>query len=332
MPARKSNPMRTLLALVVAISTFMVVAAPPVDDAGRPRIVKLGTIDCDLVETTPVVFKKRLYRFEWVRKGYWNNKLGDDYFRFVDHATGETTPPFARGHEFGSAFVEGGTVYVTGTTNRSQVRMFASMDLKTWQSWLALDFPGFGIFNTSMCKAKGGYVLMFEIDKPMEQAGVAFTARFAKSKDLRHWELTPPECNYAKDRYTAPHCLRFLDGFYYDFYLEAHNGYEMRVVRSQDLIHWEASPLNPVLQASDEDRKIANPKLSPELRQRIATAKNINNSDIDFCEYQERLIINYSWGNQQGIEHLAEAVYYGTEKQFLRGWFPKTNTRVAGRK
>ena len=51
-------------------------------------------------------------------------------------------------------------------------------------------------------------------------------------------------------------------------------------------------------------------------------AKNINNSDIDFCEYEGRLIINYSWGNQMGKEHLAEAVYKGSLQQFLRGWFP----------
>ena len=33
----------------------------------KPRIEKLGTIDCDMVETTPIVFGGRLYRFEYVR-------------------------------------------------------------------------------------------------------------------------------------------------------------------------------------------------------------------------------------------------------------------------
>jgi len=295
---------------------------PPVDAAGRPRIDKLGTIDADLVEATPVVFKGRLYRFEWVRKGYWSNELRDDYFRLVDHATGRAGPAFAHGHEFGSAFVDGKTIYVTGTRNRNRVQMFASKDLKSWESWPVLNEPQFGVFNTSLCKAGREYVLMFEIDKPREQAGVPFTARFARSPDLRQWTLTAPECNYSKDRYTAPHCLRYLDGWFYNFYLEAWQGYEMRVVRSRDLILWESSPLNPVLRASDADRKIANSHLEPELRQRIATEKNINNSDIDFCEYKGRLIINYSWGNQQGIEFLAEAEYRGTEAQFLRGWFP----------
>ena len=61
----------------------------------------------------------------------------------------------------------------------------------------------------------------------------------------------------------------------------------------------------------------------PDRRGRIANAMNLNNSDIDFCEWQGRLTMNYSWGNQQGTEHLASAVYDGSLRQFLEGWFPK---------
>jgi hypothetical protein len=299
----------------------------PLDAKGRPRIEKLGTIDCDLVETTPIVWKDRLYRFEWVRKEYRGNTTGKPYFRLVDHDTGEPTAPFAEGRLFGSAFVDGSTVYATGTSSEEgwtgrRVEVFASRDLRSWESWTALDLPGFGICNTSIARADGDYVLMFEIHKPAEEAGVPFTARFARSKDLRDWKLTPPECVYAKDRYTAPHCLRYQGGWFYDFYLEAFQGYQMRVVRSRDLRSWDPSPLNPVLEASEVDRKVLNPRLTKEERERIARARNINNSDIDFCEFRGRLVINYSWGNQEGVEHLAEAVYRGTEAQFLRGWFP----------
>ncbi len=291
----------------------------------RPRIVKLGTIDLDLVEVTPIVWKGRLYRSEWVRSTYWANAEHKDYFRFVERATGRATPAFAHGYQFASAFVDGGTMYVTGVEKGGQpmIRMFASRDLVKWDCWTVLNMPGWGVFNTSICKAGDRYVLMFEINKPKEEAGHAFTARFATSKDLRTWEMTPSECVYAKDRYTAPHCLRYLDGWYYNFYLEAHEGYEMRVVRSRDLIHWTPSPLNPVLKASDEDRKIANPKLTAAQRQRVATAVDLNNSDIDFCEFKGRLWISYSWGNQKGVEHLAEAFYEGSEASFLKGWFPE---------
>ena len=310
----------------ITLGATLAWAAPRANAApGAVPIKKLGTIDIDLVETTPIVFKNKVYRFEYVRQGYWNNKTGDSYFRFVDHETGAPTPAFAQGHHLGSAAVDGDLAIVTGVNiwDGDRIDVFVSKDLQTWESWNALTLPGYGMFNTSLCKADGDYVLMFEVGKPPEVAGVPFTARFAKSKDLKTWTLTPPECTYDKGRYTAPHCLRYFEGQYYNFFLEAVNGgYEQYVVRSKDLVHWEPSPLNPVLKASDEDKIILNPNLTPEQRKRIAEAKNINNSDFDYCEFQGQLIINYSWGNQQGVEHLAEARYEGTEAEFLKALFP----------
>ncbi len=291
----------------------------------KPHIEKLGTIDCDLVETTPVVFKGKVYRFEYVRRRYWNNHTADSYFRFVDHATGDPSESFAAGYHLGNVMVEDDRLFVTGTNiwDGERIDIFASDDMKRWDTWNALDLATYGLFNTSLCRGDGSYVLMFEVGKPPEIAGVRFTARFATSPDMRHWDLTPPECTYSKDRYTAPHCLRYLDGYYYNFYLEAVNGaYEQHVVRSKDLVHWNPSPLNPVLRASDEDRQIANPNLTPDQQKRVRTAINCNNSDIDFCEYEGRLIINYSWGNQQGVEHLAEGRFAGTLSEFLTAWFP----------
>jgi len=298
---------------------------PPTDADGRPLIVKKGTIDVDLVETTPIVFKNQVYRYEYVRIGYWDNKTGDSYFRFVNHKTGKPTKSFAKGFHLGSAFVHNETVYVTAVDiwDGEQIHIFSSKDLEHWDSWLAFDLPGYGIFNTSLTWAKDKYVLMFEIGKPEDKAGERFTANFATSTDLKNWEVLSSEHNYAKDRYTAPHCLRYLDGYFYNFYLEAHNGYEMRVVRSKDLINWDPSPLNPVLSFSKEDKHIANKKLSKVFQQKINNAENRNNSDIDFCEYNGKLIINYSWGNQRGEEFLAEASYSGTLEDFLRGWYPK---------
>lgn len=291
----------------------------------RPVIRKLGTIDIDLVETSPVVFKGRLYRFEYVRSGYWDNKTGDSYFRFVDHDAGTAGPAFAKGYHLGSAAVFGDRAVVTAVNiwDGERVEVFASSDLETWEQWTALDLKGYGMFNTSVCKARDEYVLMFEVGKPAEVAGNPFTARFAKSTDLRTWTLTPPECTYSKDRYTAPHCLRYLDGWYYDFFLEAIRcGYEQYVVRSKDLIKWDLSPLNPVMRASDDDKRAATPKLTEKQIEHIRNARNINNSDIDFCEYKGKVVINYSWGNQQGVEFLGEAEFEGTEAEFLQGWFP----------
>ena len=292
----------------------------------KPRIIKLGTIDLDLVETTPVVFKGKLYRFEYVRAGYWANDTGDSYFRFVEHDSGHPSRAFAQGYHLGNVMVEEDTLFVTATDiwDGERVDIFCSEDMERWESWNALNLPGYGLFNTSVCRAGDQYVMMFEVGKPPEVAGARFTARFATSADMRQWTLTPPECTYARERYTAPHCLRYLNGVYYNFYLEALPGeWDQRVVRSQDLIHWEPSPLNPVLSASDEDKEIANSNLTPEQVERIQGAVNVNNSDIDFCEYRGQVIINYSWGNQHGVEHLAEATFEGDLEAFLTGWYPE---------
>lgn len=319
--------------IVISVLLFIMIAScadtSTEETIKRPQIKKLGTIDCDLVETTPVVFQGRLYRFEYVRERYKPNQSGDSYFRFIDHETGEASPAFAVGYHLGSAYVEGDTVYVTGVDiwNGERIQMFASADLRNWISRTVIELPGYGIFNTSLCKAQDRYVLMYELGKPKEEVGQRFTARFAISGDLHRWYITPEECNYDKSRYTAPHCLRYLDGYYYVFYVEELRSdnkpyYETYVVRSKDLIAWESSPLNPVMQYSDDDKKIANPDLTAEQREHIAASVNVNNSDIDFCEFKGKVIINYAWGNQQGTEFLAEAVYEGPEKAFLQGWFP----------
>ncbi|MCK5803654.1 MAG: hypothetical protein KAI66_12510 [Lentisphaeria bacterium] len=291
----------------------------------KPLLRKLGVIDCDLVETTPVVFKDRLYRFEYVRERYVHNTTGDSYFRFVDHESGGASAPFAHGYHLGNVFVENDLLTVTGTNiwDGERVDLFTSGDMISWECRNALDLPGYGIFNTSLCKGEDAYVLMFEVGRPKEVAGVRFTARFAVSPDLVEWELTPPECTYSVERYTAPHALRYLDGWYYNFYLESHPGpsWDQRVVRSRDLVAWEPSPHNPVLLHGPEDKVVANPALNEAQRERIAAAVNRNNSDIDFCEFRGRTVIHYSWGNQGGTEFLAEAVFDGSEADFLRGWF-----------
>ncbi len=293
---------------------------------GKPLIKKIGTIDFDNVETTPIVFKSKLYRFEYVRKNYQPNKTGASYFRFIDVDSGKPSPPFAAGYHLGSAFVDNDTVYVYGVSDwgESKVQVFWSKDLKTWKSQTAITLPGWRIYNTSVCKDPERYVMAVEISEPPEETGAGFTIRFAVSKDLRNWKLTPSECVYSREKYTACPALRFLDGRYYMIYLEARPGptYETLIVRSRDLIHWECSPFNPVLRHSAEDKLIANPKLTPEQRERIAKALNLNNSDLDLCEFKGKTVIYYSWGNQKGIEHLAEAVYEGSLASFLYGFFP----------
>ena len=114
------------LLLLISMLTFFAfsIKRPQTDAEGRPMIKKIGTIDCDMVETTPVVFKDKVYRFEYVRANYWNNQTGDSFFRFIDHSTGNPTTSFAKGFHFGSAFVLDGTVYVTAVDRGDGERLF----------------------------------------------------------------------------------------------------------------------------------------------------------------------------------------------------------------
>jgi hypothetical protein len=293
----------------------------------RPVIHKQGTIDCDMVETTPVVFKGRLYRYEYVRPGYKPNRTGDSYFRFIDVETREATPAFAATYDLGCAHGEGDTMYVFGADHwgGSRVGMFESKDLRAWASSTALNLPAkWEIFNTSVCRAGEHFLMAIEVGAPPEVAGTPFTTRFAESPDLHRWKLLPEPCVFTKDRYSACPTIRFLDGQVYMIYLEARPGptYEPCIVRTRDLVSWETSPFNPVLRFSPEDHEIANPQLTAGQQALIAGAGNINNSDIDLCEFQGRTIINYSWGNQQGVEFLAQAVHDGGLAALLQGFFP----------
>ena len=291
-----------------------------------PEIRKLGTLDLDMVEATPVVFRDRLYRFEYVRKDYKLNTTGDSYFRFIDVETGEATSAFAHGYDLGCAYAEGGSMWAFGVDqwDGTKIVAFRSTDLKRWEERPALELPGWGLFNTSVCKAGDRYIMAIEVGRPPEVVGVPFTARFAESKDLKVWKLLPEDRVFTKERYSACPSIRFLDGLFYMTYLETKPGprYETHIVRSRDLIRWESTPLNPVLVASDEDKRIANPKLTTEQTRKVTGAVDRNNSDMDFCEFRGRTVIYYSWGNQQGTEFLAEAAYDGSLASFLRGFFP----------
>src|SRR6516164_8549421 len=130
-------PLSGTLTLVVLVVAGLTGSAG--EKAKRPTLKKLGTLDLLMVETTPVVFKDRLHRFEYVRDNYPANQTGASYFRFIDVATGKATPAFAKGQHLGCAFVEGDTGYAFGVDKwgGSQITVFRSKDMEKWEERLA---------------------------------------------------------------------------------------------------------------------------------------------------------------------------------------------------
>ncbi|MBE6588877.1 MAG: hypothetical protein E7643_01740 [Ruminococcaceae bacterium] len=310
----------------------------------KPHIRKLGTIFCNnIVETTPLVYKGELYRFEVVRRksfaaenanaiGHWSELADDPCLRFVHVRTNQATPIFAEGHTFGFPYAEGDVMYVVTGGSRDwgsdSLVFFRSTDLVSWEKYAELEMPGWKIYNMNIAKMGDVYTMLIEISAPAEECGRPFTFRFLQSRNLTDWELMPSECVFQKERYAGSPSLYAFDGdpYYYVGYLEAYPEarYANSIARSKDLIHWEYSPVNPVLMYDEEDRKIASPFLSPADRQRIKDALNVNNSDMELCEFLGRTIIYYSWGDQRGTEFLAEACFEGPMHEFLRAFFEPT--------
>lgn len=306
----------------------------------KPVIRKLGTISCNcIVETTPIVWKDTLYRFEVVRrKSYtsattvkWDELEDSPCLRFINVRTNEATPLFAEDHTFGFPIVVGDMMYVVTGVGRNwgadTLAFFRSADLIHWEKYTELPLPGFHIFNMNIAKMGDTYTLMIEISAPLDECGPQpFTFRFLQSKDMTNWTLMPKEYVFQKDRYAGSPALYTLedDPHFYVGYLEAYpeHCFANCLARSKDLIHWEYSMVNPVLMYDEyEDKKIANPFLTPQDRARIEEALDINNSDMELCEFLGRTIIYYSWGDQLGHEFLAEACYEGSMKEFLTGFF-----------
>lgn len=299
-------------------------AAGPVTEDGRPLVKKFGTVGIDLCETSPFVFKGKLYRLDWHRK---ENRL-----RVIDHATRKEVCHFAPQYAFESVLVEGDTVHVFATLSdrkggrfRNTITQFTSKDLVTWEEFPVFHDPKFLVCNTSICQGDGKYVLSVEVRGGSPGAMGPWSARFMESPDLKTWTMLPEEFRQGiKGRICSPHLLRFHKGAYYLFStVTGHpKGYTLALYRTRDFKTWEPSPLNPIMIPEDADKVPFNPDFTEAEKAHIASANNKDNSDIDFIEHDGRLFIMYCWGNQVGKEFVSEAEYAGTMAQYLDGWFP----------
>ena len=126
--------------------------------ASKYSIVKLGTADMSMVETTPVLWKGELLRFESVRSDYNSPTYpvpslqpspcpGSNCYRFRSVANLAVTPAFGTSCNFGCAYVQKGssrsdgvdTMWAFGncaSQKQQNVSAFSSTDLKTWTAYV----------------------------------------------------------------------------------------------------------------------------------------------------------------------------------------------------
>ena len=226
-----------------------------------------------------------------------------------DLRTGREVARFGEGHSFVNAFVDGQTVHVYASEGSDRdwfqsLYHFSSTDLKTWKRELAIAREGGEhLFNCSVCRDDQGYLMAYESNLP-----VGFCFKFARSKDLSAWEKMPGLVFAGSDgkEYSACPVIRYFAPYYYVIYLHAaipgHNGWVSFLARSKDLVAWELSPSNPILEAGP--------------------GEGCNNSDVDLFEWEGNTYFCYATGDQSTWSSLRMAMHAGPMRPFFEGCFP----------
>lgn len=289
----------------------------------RPALIKLPLSLGDGMENTPVLFGNRPLLVMCHRDDTRNQT--DEYAQSMflcirDLRTGKEVAHFGKGHSFASALVDGSelNVFASEGTNRDwfqSIYRFSSTDLKTWKRELAIALEGKEhLFNCSVTRDHQGYVMAYESNVPVQ-----FCFKFARSGDLARWEKIPGLIFAGNGReYSACPVIRHFAPYYYVIYLHAaiagHNGWVSYLARSKNLIDWELSPMNPILEAGP--------------------GEGANNSDVDLFEFEGNTYLFYATGDQATWSSLRVAMHPAPMKQFLESCFPPDTpmTRITAKR
>ncbi|MBO4406761.1 MAG: hypothetical protein J5849_03605 [Clostridia bacterium] len=303
-----------------------------------PELRKTGAISPNGGEMSVFVYRGKLMQLQ----NFWEGKDGYPgpcaaICEYFDDSV--SYPPFGEnGDVFYQAYVERDTVHVYAA-NKNRIWHYSSDDLFHWERRPAITFPeNFKLHNTAVAKGDDGrYMMAIEAAAadgesgvpravPNEYIGAFFTEFFASSRDLETWDPLPFEKAYTKERYNACPALEFCGGYYYMICLEELPcvRYAPYIYRTKDFETWEVSVYNPIIVPGETER---HPKPGFEDRftdeeiRKLAVHMNINNSDVDLCEYGGAVYLVYATGNQLTESYYAEAVFAGTMRQFLESFF-----------
>lgn len=320
-----------ILFVVIVCSTKVFAAdnAPEIRPP-NPKLVKIPFALPAGMENTPVVFNGRPLLVDNNRPGGFEAKGENAYLFITDLTTGQEVARFGKGHSFVSAFVDGSELNVFATEftdfgnviNTKCINRFVSTDLKTWKQEVAITRDGDEqFFNTSVCKDEEGYLMAYESQIPVQ-----WCFRFARSKDLSHWEKIPglDFADTTEHTVCANPTLRFIPPYYYVIYgvhsyqkgpwarykyLLPETKYVTAVARSKDLVTWEVSPTQ-------------NPMLDP------VAGEGINNTDADLFEFEGNTYVFYATGDQATWGSIRVAMYAGPMQEMLEAFFPASAPMV----
>ena len=303
-----------------------------------PKIKKLGICSPN-GETTPFMWNGKLMRLELVDPYKGTNSTVKRFAGIRDVESKKIVSTFAEDCYFHCGFKDGDTFYVTGVDmkRRDTIRLYQTKDLINWTSRDLLSNPGWVYFNSSIAKGPNGYVIVLESGpdaypylnnwqypkKYVSNNG--WTLFFATSPDLVNWTFMPFDESFSKEIPAGGPWLKYVDGW---FYLGADCVLPRRIFshylyRTKDFKKWYVGYYNPVMMPSNED-KLVSPNMadiSDEELLRIKSAFNVNNTDLDMCDYNGKTYINYLCGNQYGNYWMCEAIVDKPLNEFLNDFF-----------
>ena len=298
------------MALALWIGAWPGSAASP--ESPKAPLFKLPATFGSAMENTPFVFNGQPLLALNYRDDTKNNTdayKASMYLMIRDLRTGKDVARFGEGHSFVNAFVDGQVLHIFATEGSDRdwfqsIYHFTSTDLKTWKRELVLAREADEhLFNCSVCRDDQGFLMAYESNLP-----VGFCFKFARSKDLVKWEKIPGLVFAGVDgkEYSACPVIRYFAPYYFVIYLHAaipgHNGWVSFLSRSKDLVAWELSPMNPILEAGP--------------------GEGCNNSDVDLFEWEGNTYFYYATGDQSTWSSLRMAMHIGSMRQFFESCFP----------
>jgi alpha-L-fucosidase len=297
-------------------------------------IIKQKRLGSPLVETSPFVFKNKLYLLEnWQQ--FWDvpgsnfedkNMFSKDEVRIRDLQTGKIVSVALKNHAFGTVLIWKGKVYVFAGDygidkpwrSITSISMTSSSDLKNWSKPVTvLQAEGKEhIFNTAVCRGKDKFILLYETD---DSRWPAFTFKYTQSSDMENWEIIP-DALYGTNKYVGGPALYYEGGWYYTLYLHYMNPtFETRITRSKDLKTWEDAPLDRPFVTFDSTHK--------NMPLRESDLFETNASDVELCYFKGRTIIYFTGGNQNVAGDLQRAIFKGKPRQLFEYFFMDTTKK-----
>lgn len=268
------------------------------DVAHTPTFIqKSDALFTNRMEGTPVIWQNKLLYVV-------SNRQDGEFIEFYDGETKALMTKIPGTLSLLSAYVENGTLYIFGNYGDNSIRMISTNDLTTFTAPV-VSIPTVtdrALFNVSVHKDPSGYIMAYETCEPGTKC---FNVRFAHSVDLANWSEIGDI--FGRDIYAACPTIRFVDGYYYVFYLRFLDGDHFSTVvnRSRDLSHWE------------DDHIVLSPLDS--------SSEGENNSDMDLVEYNGQVVMEYAIGFQLNTRPLwsdiKKATFNGSLETFVKELF-----------